>query len=246
MNDSLPIVLENTDAPIDACWRRIGVSGDRSCPELVTYIHCRNCPVLARAASTFFDRNAPEGYLESWRAILEEPEIPTDSDALSVLIFRLGREWMSLPTATLVEITTLRRLHRVPHRTSTILEGLVNIRGQLQLCFSLHGLLELESKPPVYQAPQQPVVDADFQALPSARLLVVDRSGQHGAERWVFAVDEVAGVQRVARSAMRAVPSTVSHAGARSTLNLFDFQEQTVGILDPARIFEGLRDLISS
>jgi chemotaxis signal transduction protein len=62
----------------------------------------------------------------------------------------------------------------------------------------------------------------------------------------VFAVDEVAGVQRVARSAMRAVPSTVSHAGARSTLNLFDFQEQTVGILDPARIFEGLRDLISS
>jgi len=45
---------------------------------------------------------------------------------------------------------------------------------------------------------------------------------------------------------MRAVPSTVSHAGARSTLNLFDFQEQTVGILDPARIFEGLRDLISS
>ncbi len=29
------------------CWNRIGVSGDRSCPELATVVHCHNCPVFS-------------------------------------------------------------------------------------------------------------------------------------------------------------------------------------------------------
>src|ERR1700733_11671904 len=48
------------------CWNHIGVAGDRSCPELETFIHCRNCPVFSAAARTFFDRPAPEGYLAGW------------------------------------------------------------------------------------------------------------------------------------------------------------------------------------
>ena len=36
--------------PVPECWRVIGVTGDRSCPELERFIHCRNCPVLAEAA----------------------------------------------------------------------------------------------------------------------------------------------------------------------------------------------------
>ena len=31
-----------------------------------SFIHCRNCPVFAAAARTFFDRPAPEGYLADW------------------------------------------------------------------------------------------------------------------------------------------------------------------------------------
>ena len=50
----------------DDCWSHIGVSGDRTCPELSSFIHCRNCPVFATAARTFFDRPAPEGYLAGW------------------------------------------------------------------------------------------------------------------------------------------------------------------------------------
>ena len=50
----------------DDCWNKIGISGDQSCPELKTFIHCRNCPVFAAAARTFFDRAAPEGYLAEW------------------------------------------------------------------------------------------------------------------------------------------------------------------------------------
>jgi chemotaxis-related protein WspD len=221
---------------MEECWRRIGVTGDRSCPELETYIHCRNCPVLAEAARTFFDREPPEGYLEEWSRILEEPEVVADPDALSVLIFRLGGEWLALPTTTLVEITTVRPLHRVPHRTGGVLEGLVNIRGQLQLCVALATLLGIERR--------APVADQAVEGPSGARLLVVDRVDA-SAGRWVCGVDEVGGVQRVVRSALRAVPSTVSQANTRFCQALFEWQERTVGLLDEGRVFAGLDEQIA-
>ena len=239
MSAPLPVI----EVPMEDCWRRIGVSGDRSCPELETFIHCRNCPVMAEAARAFFDREAPEGYLESWSRILEEPEVAIDPDATSVLVFRLDREWLSLPATALIEVTPLRPLHRVPHRTAGVLQGLVNVRGQLQLCVSLHGLLGLEGRPSF-----EPTTTAtDDGALTSpARLLVVERIGSQGDERWVFGVDEVAGVQRVLRSSLRSVPSTVSQSSTRYCQALFDWQGLPVGLLDEARVFDGLRDSIGS
>lgn len=224
-----------TPAPADECWRRIGVTGDRSCPELVTHIHCRNCPVMAAAARTFFDRAAPEGYLESWRGILEESATPVEARLESVLVFRLGQEWHALPTCTLVEVTTPRTCHRVPHRTGGVLEGIVNIRGQLQLCVSAHRLLGIDER----EAPG-PARDGTAES----RLLVVERPGQAGVDRWVFRVDAVAGVQRVDRARLRAVPATVSQSGARYCRALFDWGDSVVGILDEDRLFEGLVDSV--
>ena len=53
------------------CWNTIGVSGDRSCPELNTHIHCRSCPVFAAAArasltgvlQTVISRSGRSGWL---------------------------------------------------------------------------------------------------------------------------------------------------------------------------------------
>ncbi len=59
-------IIEHRPGPEDGlpvggdCWNRIGVNGDRSCPELTSFVHCRNCPVFAAAARSFFDRPAPE------------------------------------------------------------------------------------------------------------------------------------------------------------------------------------------
>ena len=50
----------------DDCWNRIGVYGDRSCPELSTFVHCRNCPVFAAAARSLLRPPRPEGYLAEW------------------------------------------------------------------------------------------------------------------------------------------------------------------------------------
>ena len=224
------------EAPMPGCWRIVGVAGDRSCPELETFIHCRNCPVLAEAARSFFDREAPAGYLEDWRAILEEPAATIDATTTSVLVFRLDREWFALPARALVEVTTVRPLHRIPHRTAGGLAGLVNIRGQLQLCASLHALLGLPGGPGA-------AASSDTQA---ARMLVVERTAERGIERWVLGADEVAGVHRLPRTAVRAVPSTVSQAQARCSTALFDWQDRTVGLLDEARLFEGLLGMVTA
>ena len=228
-------------APMPECWRRIGVAGDRSCPELEAFIHCRNCPVLAEAARSFFDRGPPAGYLEDWRAILEEPSAPPAADATSVLVFRLGGEWLALPTAVVVEVTPVRTLHRLPHRGGGPLAGIVNIRGQLQLCASLHALVGLDPAAggPGSAAPAGAAPDAA-----AARLLVVERPGAGTADRWVLGVDEVAGVHRVSTGTMRPVPSTVGHAGGRLSAALFDWQDRTVALLDEARMFEGLRERV--
>ena len=226
-------------APMPECWRVIGVAGDRSCPELQAFVHCRNCPVLADAARSFFDRAAPEGYLDSWRMILEEPAAAEQVADTSVLVFRVDHEWLSLPTGALVEVTPFRTLHTVPHRAGTPLAGIVNIRGQLQLCVSLHAVLGLPGGP-------HPAAAADQPADESCRLIVLERTTGQSPERWVVGVDEVAGVHRVGRADLRPVPSTVSQAAARCSSALFAWQERTVALLDEVRLFDALREAVSS
>jgi chemotaxis-related protein WspD len=236
-----------TRAALEQCWRQIGVTGDRTCPKLEVYIHCRNCPVIAEAARGFFDREAPDGYVASWERLLEQPEQTSETDALTVLVFRVGSEWLALPIGVLVEVTSVRTLHRIPHREGTVLEGLVNVRGQLQVCVSLHRLLGVnaaatDTKP----LPDKISDDARGKGAVTKRLLVVEHQGIRRGDRWVFGVDEVAGVQNVEQSAMRTTPSTVNQSSARFCRMLFKADDRTVGMLDDARIFEGLRTLVAS
>lgn len=234
---------ETVKAPMPECWRVVGVSGDRSCPELERFVHCRNCPVLGEAARSFFDRPAPEGYLEAWRAVLEEPVDAVEADAASLLVFRVDKEWLALPAEALVEVTPVRRIHAIPHRRGTPLAGLVNIRGELRLCLSLHAVLGLAGGPQsAVTSPLATSPDAD--AVP--RLLVIERAAGRAPERWVIGVDDVAGVQRVPRSALRPVPATVGQAAARCSAALFAWRERDVAVLDEERLCEALRQAVAT
>jgi chemotaxis-related protein WspD len=239
--------LEDPASPASAdCWHRIGVSGDRSCPELASFIHCRNCPVFAAAARTFFDRPAPEGYLAEQARWLAEPvglsHRDQDEDAeedlghddplaqregTSVLIFRLGEEWLAVRTLAVAEVTTPRPVHRVPHRSNQVFSGLVNLQGQAQLCVSLHGLLGVNA--PATAAWPRLVVLRDR-----------DRS-----ETWAFGADEVAGVQRVPRSQWHSVPSTLINPAVGFSLAVLSWKGRSVGLLDEQRVFAALRNLES-
>lgn len=233
--------LESVEQPMPECWRIVGVSGDRSCPELSRFIHCRNCPVLAEAARQFFDRPAPPGYLEAWQHVLEVADERPDPDARSLLVFRLGDEWLALPTALLVEVTPVRRIHAVPHRAGTPLAGIVNIRGRLELCMSLHAVLGVPG------GPRQPAGDDasdDDAGVP--RLLVVEQRERKSSQRWVIGVDDVAGVQRIPTSALRKLPATVGQAASRCSSALFDDDARPVAVLDDIRLFDALARAVTA
>jgi chemotaxis-related protein WspD len=204
------------------CWNRIGVRGDRSCPELPKVGHCHNCPVFAAAGRQFLNITTPEGYLEEWTERLAAPLEHIAEDVERVLIFRVGEEWLALPVRALVEVATPRPVHRVPHR-SGLLAGLVNIRGELYLCANLAGALGHRGPAPA--APSKP------------RLLVVRRE----SESWVFPVDEVLQVDRIAAGELTDVPATVGRASGHLARGVFSWCGRSVGLLDEGRLFESLR-----
>src|SRR6185295_3819069 len=103
-------------------------------------------PLHGSAAGRLLDRDLPEGYLRETTDVVSAEKRTVDSGTESLMIFRIGVEWLTLPTKILQEVTEPGRIHRLPHRGG-ILRGLVNVRGELLLCVALDVMLGLERSP---------------------------------------------------------------------------------------------------
>jgi chemotaxis-related protein WspD len=217
-----------------SCWNAIGVHGDHSCPELVTAVHCRNCPVFADAARSFLDRPAPEGYLADWTRELDAACIDEEDRAAregtTVVIFRLGGEWLAVRAAVVVEVTPVRPVHRIPHRGDGVIDGLVSLHGQLHLCAALGGLLGAE--------PNSHGGGGGSGPGGPARMIVVRRE----SESWVFRADEVLEVPRVPPELLQAVPATHANPSVSFSQAVFTWRGRSVGLLDDTRVFAALRE----
>lgn len=211
---------------VDPCWNKIGVWGDRTCPELMKVTHCHNCPVFAAAGRRFLDAPSPPGYLDEWTDRLARGETDESANELSLLVFRLGDEWLALPVSVLVEVTRPRTPHRIPHRGG-LLSGVANIRGELHLCVRLDTLLGVA-------AGEHRPADA------SPRLIVI-RSGSAG---WAFQADSVDQVYRVAQNGLAPPPPTLTRAVARLTRGVFDAGGKPVGVLDEERLFQAIHERV--
>lgn len=208
---------------ITDCWNKIGVRGDASCKELEHAIHCRNCRVYANAAANLLDGDPPTDYIEHWTEQARRPKGVAERATVSVLIFRIGTEWLAVQTTALTEIASLRRIHSIPHRRNGVVLGLTNIRGELVVCVSLRGILNIETVDH----------DADKPRTVASRLLVMQRDGT----RAVCPVDEVHGIERFFSRDLGTVPATVAGAAAKYTRATLTWQEHTVGLLDEQALF---------
>jgi chemotaxis-related protein WspD len=214
-------------ADIDDCWRRIGVAGDRTCPQLNVVGHCRNCGRYAELAVQTLDREPPEGHIERATELLARGEESEARDTLAVIVFRLADEWLALPAEVFQEAASARQIRPIPHRTSGVLLGLVNVRGTIQLCVSIAALLGIE----------QPESPAETPDGAGPRLLVIGRDGQ----RWAFVVDAVYGIHRLASESLLEVPATAAKLPSGLTKAIFTWRETHAGLLDDQRLFEALR-----
>lgn len=205
---------------IDACWKRIGIQGDKSCAELARHSHCRNCDRFAQAAVLLLDRDRPD------EDVLPPPAAAPGGigdlhhgAAESVMVFRLGAEWFALPTHVLDEIIPLRAIHSLPHRRHPALLGLVNVRGELVICLSLAHVL----------------LGAGGAAEP-VRLVVM----RHEGRRLAFPVDDVQHARHHDRDRLQPVPVTLARSASAFTRGLLAWQGHQVGRLDEALVFAAL------
>lgn len=210
---------------IDDCWNRIGVAGDQTCEKLAEYIHCRNCPVYASAAQRNLQRAVGAGYKQEWAARFRQPAIDTQALDASCLVFRIGREWLSLPTKLFVAVAPEARPHRLPHRTDRGLTGIVNVGGTLYPCMSLAALLGIDDSEG--EAPR-----ATIQRHTFARLLLIRWEDQ----AYALPVADLHGIERYATAAVQAPAATINKGLSRFLSGVISIADMHVGVLDAALI----------
>ena len=208
----------------DDCWNDIGVWSDSSpsCPKLAEVIHCQNCDVFARAGRGLLDRAAPAGHLEAWSEELALAKQTGKADErLSLFVFRVGSEWLALPMSSVKEVAEPMPVRTLPRRSGGLLAGLVNVRGELHLAFSMKMLLGVkEEGPQVY----------------SRAIVIGDDDG-----RWVFSADEAWGVFSAPASAIGEVPVTIAHDSAAHVRGIIDWERGRISCLDEKLLFATLQ-----
>ncbi|HOV89509.1 MAG TPA: chemotaxis protein CheW [Syntrophorhabdaceae bacterium] len=209
------------------CWKIIGIFGDSSCPELSVLIHCRNCKVYNNAGRGLFDRDVPVDFVEESTKLISVAKEQELKGYLSVIVFRVGEEWLALKTIYLQEITSLKPVHRVPYRTNDIFRGIANINGELLLCISLVRLLEHNHEEE----------DTQNETNVFKRMIVINKNG----ERYVFSVDEVLGIFRISLNEIKEPPVTLMKSPSNLIEGIFELLGNKVGFLGDDRFLSALK-----
>ena len=215
---------------IPDCWNRIGVwsRANPRCTGLEGVDHCLRCPVYAEAASRLRDRDLPEGYARAWRDHYAQP-LPPRRRAQEVsawLLFRLGAELFGLPVECVDEVIDPVAVHGLTREIPGAIKGLAAVHGRLRPCVDLAALLELD--------PAAGTVNPGQGGYP--RMVVIRRQ----QSLFLFAVDEVLGVQRFGPDAIAPLPGTLARALKRLTQGLVQAGSQRAGLLDGGLLFDVL------
>ena len=209
------------------CWNRIGVWGDTKerCPKLATIGHCRNCHIYSYAGRRLLERPIDKSDREEWTATFASPPEKKAATIYSAFIFRAGGEWLGLPARLIQEVVDMGKIHSLPHRDNTVVRGLVNIRGKLEICFSIGAVLGIDRF-------EKPEIEKRY--ISPERLVVVARKDQ----RLVFPVSEVFGTFRYAEGMLQQLPITVSGSKAAFSEGILCVNDFEVGFLNDRILFE--------
>ncbi|WP_296257584.1 MULTISPECIES: chemotaxis protein CheW [unclassified Pseudomonas] len=215
--------LVSSDAQaIDDCWNRIGIHGDRSCPLLVEHIHCRNCSVYSAAATRLLDRYA---LAQEQRVSMHSETLASEVKTRSIVVFRLGEEWLGLLTRCLAEVSPMQAIHSLPHQRSRALLGVANVRGALVACLSFVELLGLDSS-----ASSAPAA----RAMP--RMLVICADGGPV----VVPVDEVDGIYGIEVRLLDGASAPAHNTNARFTRGVVQWRNRSLRLLDEEQLLSAV------
>ncbi|MBT8768559.1 chemotaxis protein CheW [Metapseudomonas boanensis] len=222
VDSHLPLSDAEALPPVDDCWNRIGVHGDKSCERLANHVHCRNCEVHAAAATMLLDRYALQRERKS-DEVVEEGEVL--GDCTSTLVFRLGEAWLGLATRSLTEVAAMNPIHSLPHQRSRSLIGVTNVRGALAACISLVELLALEPGA---------AVQGDRRVVP--RMLILASPGGP----LVAPVDEVDGIHGIPVEAVVEPGRGTSQAARQFASGVVQWRGRSITLLDENLLLQAM------
>jgi chemotaxis-related protein WspD len=182
----------------------------------------RTAEEYAEAARRNLDRPVTPGYLREWAEHFRAPPEQDRQHDASGVVFRIGREWLCLPTAIFLEVAPLAQPHRLPHRTARGLRGVVNVSGKLYPCMGLAELFGIDEG--------EGVDSTSRHTFP--RLLLVQWEGQG----YALPVAELLGIVRYAAAEVKTPAATINKGLQRYLTGVLPHREVQVGCLDAALI----------
>lgn len=210
---------------INNCWLEIGVWGNGSCDLLQQNIHCANCTKFEEAGTFLFEREAPEGYLDEWNEILSKGKDSNYFTENSYLFFRVCTEWFAIQIKNITYITELKTVHSLPGKTTTLLKGLTNIRGELKVVVDIKSVLNIDQN-------ENYLADSSKKVYKRMCVLSIEK------DVWVFEVDEIMGIKKIQNESISPVPSTIKKSSANYLLGILHKDDDTfVGILDEKKMY---------
>lgn len=170
--------------------------------------------------SRLFERIPSEEYLvERTEALRKTMPHEEKKETISLLVFQVGNELLAIETRFVKEVKKGKRVHHIPHRSGSMLLGLVNFNGVLQLCIALHRLLEIGTKLDVFK-----------------KMVAIEKEG----DLWVFPVDEIEGILTLNRSDIENVPTNILKSAVNYLKGIFKIENKVVGLLDEELLFIGI------
>ncbi|WP_333984631.1 chemotaxis protein CheW [Ectopseudomonas khazarica] len=216
--------LLQSQPAIDDCWNRIGVFGDKRCERLERHIHCRNCEVYGAAAIALLDRYGSSLERDADDYGQGEAQEPV-GEQRSLLIFRLGEQWLAIATRCLAEVMPVSPIHSLPHRKSAGLLGVTNVRGTLVACLSLSELLDLETDDS-RQSGQRVI----------PRMLILES----GSGPLVVPVDEVSGIQKIPLARISNAKQDDKRTISRFTAGVLQWRGQSITLLNDEQLLQNM------
>ena len=217
------------------CWNSIGVWGKEKprCPVLASVIHCQNCDKYIEAGRKVLQREITVEYENENSQIVTASTRDTidNSDTVSVMILRIGDEWFALPSGLCQMVTEDKPIHSIPHQRNNLIKGIVNISGEVQLCFSLGTLLGVK------EGVDKPIIG--HRGLYNCLIVLI----QEG-KRYVFPVSEFRGLHRYNKKELQSTPATIKNDTADFLIGVIGLDNLNIGCLDTNIVFNSLEKKI--
>jgi chemotaxis-related protein WspD len=242
------------------CWSEIGVWSPNkpTCPKLNEVNHCKNCDVYAQYGRQLLHRPITSETQKGWTDSLAKPMATEGLLSDSVLVFRLGDEYFALPTRLFDEVLPMQKVHRIPHRTSHVVRGLVAFRGRLELCVSLGGLLGVEKAVHEDLDILNDLTRINDKRITGNRILVINKDSE---ARYLFPVSTVIGTFRYQLETLQRVQGEAKGRGGlfayligifSLSISSRDARQQqvtatcSIGLIDQDLLFEALNRSLSA